>query len=54
MQWKFFILPLFKKVGTDRAKFFVSLFGFGLSGSYSKRGGESIEYQRIRRPLFLR
>lgn len=27
------------------------LFGFGLSDSDAKRGGESIEYQRIRRPL---
>jgi hypothetical protein len=41
-----------KKVGTHLAKLFLSLIGFGFSDCDTKRGGESIEHQRIRRPLF--
>lgn len=50
---KLFIIEDFAKVGTTHAILPVSLFGFGLSDSDAKRGGESIVYQRIRRPLFL-
>lgn len=41
-----------RKVGTHLAKLHLSLIGFGFSDCDTKRGGESIEHQRIRRPLF--